>query len=65
MFIRELINEQEIDDDFRIVKGEIDELQSQYNEYQDQIDSLNKKIKFEEKNNNVLIEVNNFIQNKG
>ncbi|MOA58006.1 hypothetical protein D3C78_1823060 [compost metagenome] len=42
--MRELTTEQEMDVDFRIVKGEIDALQSQYNDYRDQIDSLNKRL---------------------
>lgn len=47
--MRELINEQEMDADFRIVKGEIDELQSQYNEYRDQIDSLKTRLSLRRK----------------
>lgn len=62
IWARELINEKEMENDFRIVKGQIEELQSQYDEYMIQIDSLNEKIMLEEKNNNVLLEINNFIQ---
>lgn len=65
MFMKELINEQEMDTDFRNVKGEIDELQSQYNGYMRQIDSLNEKIILDEKNNILFLEIDNFIRNKG
>ncbi|WP_442603631.1 recombinase family protein [Paenibacillus sp. KN14-4R] len=65
MFKRELINEQEMDSDFRIIKGEIEELMKQEKEYMSQIKSLNEKLTMDEKNNAILQSICSFIQHEG
>lgn len=65
LFKKELIDEDEMEMEFRLIKDETRELKIRFNTYKDQIRQLKEEATTHEENVNVIEKINNFIQQNG